>query len=341
MRHARHIGVNLGDVIIEGDDIHGDGVNVAARLEALADPGSVIVSGMVHEAVRAKLEFGFDDLGLQTVKNIAEPVRAYLVLPEGQQVVVPSRMKASSRWRIPAIVATVLVLIAAGGIAWWQPWIPDGERASIDKMAFKLPDKPSIAVLPFTNMSDDKAQGYFSDGITEDIITDLSKISGLFVIARTPSFRYKGRTFDAKRVGRELGVKYLLEGAVRRAGDQVRINAKLIDVETGGQIWAERYDGKFANTFSLQDKVTGRIIEALSLKLGADERARLGDHGTNNFEAHDAYLEGQSYARQFTTEGFASAIEHFRRALELDPNYKRAATAISQIRYIKENSGLR
>ena len=205
----------------------------------------------------------------------------------------------------------------------------------------KLPDKPSIAVLPFTNMSDDKAQGYFSDGITEDIITDLSKISGLFVIASTSSFRYKGRTIDVKRVGRELGAKYLLEGAVRRAGDQVRINAKLIDAETGGQIWAERYDGKFANTFTLQDKVTARIIEALSLKLGADERARLADHGTNNFEAHDAYLKGQSYARQYTSEGFALAIEQFGRALELDPNYKRAATAISQIRYIEENSGLR
>ena len=205
----------------------------------------------------------------------------------------------------------------------------------------KLPDKPSIAVLPFTNMSDDKAQEYFADGITEDIITDLSKVSGLFVIARNSSFRYRGRTIDVKKVGRELGAKYLLEGAVRRAGDQVRINAKLIEAETGGQIWAERYDGKFANTFALQDKVTGRIIEALSVKLGSDEKAQLADHGTNNFEAHDAFLKGQSYARQFTSEGFALAIQHFGRALNLDPNYKRAAKAISQIRYIKENSGLR
>ncbi len=175
------IGVNLGDVIIEGDDIHGDGVNVAARLEALADPGGICISGTVFDSVRNKLPSGFEDLGEQTVKNIAEPVRAYRVLPEGQQATSISQKKTSSRWRIPAIAAAVLVLIAAGGVAWWQPWVPDVEPASIDKMAFKLPDRPSIAVLPFINMSADKEQEYFADGITEDIITDLSKISGLFV----------------------------------------------------------------------------------------------------------------------------------------------------------------
>ena len=196
----------------------------------------------------------------------------------------------------------------------------------------KLPDKLSIAVLPFTNMSDDNAQEYFSDGITEDIITDLSKLSKLFVVARNSSFRYKGCTIDPKRVGRELRAKYLLEGSVRCAGDQLRISAQLIDAQTGGQIWAERYDGKLADTFTLQDKVTARIIEAMAINLGAEERKNLVDHGTNNFAAHDAFLKGQSHARQFTPEGFASAIKQFELALKLDPLYSRAKAAIAQMR---------
>jgi TolB-like protein len=205
----------------------------------------------------------------------------------------------------------------------------------------KLANRPSIAVLPFTNMSDDKGQEYFADGITEDIITDLSKLSKLFVVARDSSFRYKGRSVDPRQVGRALRAKYLLEGSVRRAGDQLRINVQLIDAETGGQIWAERYDGKLADTFALQDKVTGRIIEAMAIKLGAKERKKLADHGTNNFAAHDAFLKGQSFARQYTSEGFAQAIQPFEQALVLDPQYSRAAKAITQMRYIKENSGLR
>jgi adenylate cyclase len=205
----------------------------------------------------------------------------------------------------------------------------------------KLPDKPSIAVLAFQNMSDDPSQEYFADGMAEDIITDLSKISALFVIARNSSFQYKGQTVDVKRVGRELGVRYVLEGSVRRAGDQVRISAQLIDTETGGHLWAERYDGQLSDVFALQDKVTGRIIEALSLTLGVAEKALLADHGTNNIDAHDAFLRGQSYARQYTAEGATLAIAHYTRALVLDPNYERAQEALAQIRFIERNSGLR
>ena len=247
------IGVNLGDVIIEGDDIHGDGVNVAARLEALADPGGVSVSGKVFEEVGGKLDFGFEDLGPQEVKNIAQPVPAYRVLPEGQQPIAPSRKKAPSHWRIPAIAAAILVLIAAGGIAWWEPWAPDVEPASIDKMAFKLPDKPSIAVLPFTNMSGDKGQEFFSDGITEDIITDLSKVSGLFVVARNSTFTYKGKAVKVREVAEEFGVRYVLEGSVRRSADRVRINVQLIDAIAGSHVWAERYDREPKDIFAIQD----------------------------------------------------------------------------------------
>jgi TolB-like protein/predicted Zn-dependent protease len=202
------------------------------------------------------------------------------------------------------------------------------------------PEQPSIAVLPFDNMGGDPAQEYFALGMAEDIITDLSKISALFVVPSKSSFRYKGGDADIRQIGRELGVRYLLEGSVRRAGGQARINAQLIDAETGGQIWAERYDGRLADTFALQDKVTGRIIEALSIKLGADEKAKLADHGTNNFEAHDAFLKGQSHARQYTPEGYALAIKEYERALAIDPNYGRAAEAIKQARFIMDNSGL-
>jgi TolB-like protein/Tfp pilus assembly protein PilF len=210
-----------------------------------------------------------------------------------------------------------------------------------EKSPLKAQAKPSIAVLPFANISGDKAQDYFATGMAEDLITSLSKLSALFVVARKSSFRFKGQNIDVKRIGRELDVKYLLEGSVRRAGDQVRINAQLIDTQTGGQIWAERYDGKHVDTFALQDRITARIVDALSLKLGAGERARLADHGTNNFEAHDAFLKGQSFARQYTSQGFARAIAQFELALKLDPNYARAAKAIQQIRYIRENSGLK
>ncbi len=231
------------------------------------------------------------------------------------------------RFKDPAEIESILANLRKAGVPEPPP--------------LKLPDKPSIAVLAFQNMSDDPSQEYFADGMAEDIITDLSKISALFVIARNSSFQYKGQTFDVQQVGRELGVRYVLEGSVRRAGDQVRISAQLIDTETGGHLWAERYDGQLSDVFALQDKVTGRIIEALSLTLGVAEKALLADHGTNNIDAHDAFLRGQSYARQYTAEGATLAIAHYTRALVLDPNYERAQEALAQIRFIEKNSGLR
>ena len=246
------IGVNLGDVVIDGDDIHGDGVNVAARLEGLAEPGGVYVSAAVYDQVRDRLDFPFEDLGEQKVKNIDRPVRV---------------------WR----------------------WVRDAEASSPEVAGTKefkpLPDKPSIVVLPFDNMSRDPDQEYFSDGISEDIITDLSKVSGLFVIARNSAFVYKGKAFNVSDVCRELGVRFALEGSIRKAGNRVRITAQLIDGASGGHLWAERYDRDLTDIFEVQDDVTQQIVGALKVTLSAAEKSQIVDGGTKNVDAHDLFLK--------------------------------------------------
>jgi TolB-like protein/class 3 adenylate cyclase len=330
------IGVNVGDVMIRDGDLFGDGVNVAARLEGLSEPGGVCISGSVFEQIKHKLSLGFEDMGPQEVKNIAEPVSAYRLVP-GQVSVATgataaAKPSATKRWRMPAIAAAVVVLVAVvGGALWWRPWAPDVEPAAIERMAFPLPDKPSIAVLPFTNMSADPSQEYFADGMTEDLITDLSKLSGLFVIARNSVFTYKGKAVKVRQVAEELGVRYVLEGSVRRAGDQVRINAQLIDATTGGHIWAERYDGSLANVFALQDKVTRRIVLALAVSLTPNEERQQAQSETNNPEAYNAFLQGWEYYRRFTADDFFKAIPYFERAVALDPEFGRAYAALAAI----------
>ncbi len=321
------IGINVGDVMVEGDDLFGDGVNVAARLEGLAEPGGICISGSTFDQVKNKLSIGFEDIGLQEVKNIAEPVRAYRVSPEGQQGIAPSRKKESSLWRIPAIAAAVLGVVAAGGIAWWQPWAPDVEPASVDKMAFKLPDKPSIAVLPFTNLSGDKEQEYFSDGITEDIITDLSKVSGLFVIARNSSFKFKGRSVDVRDVARDLGVGHVVEGSVRKSGSRVRITAQLIDARTGNHLWAERYDRELSDIFGVQDDVVGRIVSALAVELTDADKARaVRRRRTVNLQAYEFVLRGRQLLTRIAGQDTEKAREYFEKAISIDPGYARAYT---------------
>ena len=284
------IGVNLGDVIVQDDDVFGDGVNVAARLEGLAEPGGVIVSGKVHEEVRTKIDIGFDDLGPQAVKNIAEPVNAFRA--------------------------------RAGGVT---AGTSDGQ--------LPLPDKPSIAVLPFENISGIPEQEYFADGMTEDLITDLSKISGLFVIARNSSFAYKGKQTDVRILGRELGVRHVLEGSVRRAGDRIRINAQLIDTVTGGHLWAERYDGDISDIFDLQDEIGDKIVSALQVELSEKELGGKSSAYTPNWEAYDHFIRGRQMAHEGyfgrttrtsdrpTQENLAPALELFRRTIELDPGF--------------------
>jgi TolB-like protein/class 3 adenylate cyclase len=331
------IGINLGDIVVEGDNLLGDGVNVAARLEGLAEPGSICVRRAVRNQVRDKLPLVFEDLGEVEVKNITRPIRVFRVVLDAE---VPRKRgtptkKQSKTWKGPTVAATAVVLVALVTVAaWLRPWAPEVEPASMERMVFPLPDKPSIAVLPFTNMSNDPEQEYFADGMTEDLITDLSKISGLFVIARNSSFAYKGKPAKVRRVAEELGVRYVLEGSVRRAGDQVRINAQLIDATSGGHVWAERYDGDLQDVFDLQDRITRKIVTALAVELTEGQQAATAKRGTNNVEAYDLFKKGWALYRTDTPQGFIEAIPYFERAVTLDPDYGRAYAALASVYYV-------
>jgi adenylate cyclase len=315
------IGINLGDVIVEGPRLYGDGVNIAARVEGLAEGGGICLSGTAYDQVEGKLAVGYDFLGEHAVKNIARPVRVYrLRLDPGAALGLSNASGRARRRRIAGIVgiAAILLLLGAGG---WVGWHRLGTPAS---SGLPVPDKPSVAVLPFTNLSQDPAQEYFSDGVTEDVITGLSKVSGLFVIARHSVFTYKGKAVKAGDVSRELGVRYLLEGGVQRAGSRVRITAQLVDATTGYHIWAERYDREVHDIFALQDEVTQQIVRALAVKLTEAERGRMGRAPTGNPEAYDLVLRGQEERRHTTREANAQARRLFVKALDLDPEYAQA-----------------
>jgi len=273
-------GINTGDIITDGGDIFGDGVNVAARLEGLAEPGGICVSGRVQEDTRGKFDIAFEDAGEQQLKNIGWPVRVYRVRLGGE--------------------------------------------AAIQKPILALPDKPSIAVLPFENMSGDPEQDYFADGMVDDIITALSRMRWLFVIARNSSFTYKGRAVDVKQVGRELGVRYVLEGSVRKAGDKVRITGQLIDTSTGGHLWADRFDGGLADIFDLQDQVTASVVGAIAPKLEQAEIERAKRKPTENLDAYDYYLRGLAGVHRWTREANDEALKMLYRAIELDPDFASA-----------------
>jgi adenylate cyclase len=330
------IGINIGDIIVEGDDIYGDGVNVAARLEGLCEPGGICVSRNVFNQVKGKLDLTFDPLGEKEVKNIAEPVTVYRVALDDKAAalvtqVMPNEAMPERRWWPVAVAMVATLLLSGGGALWWQSWRHNATPASIQRMEFPLPDKPSIAVLPFENLSDDPEQEYFTDGMTEDLITDLSKVSGLFVIARNSVFTYKGQAVKVQQVAEELGVRYVLEGSVRRAGDTVRINAELIDAMTGGHLWAERYDGHLADVFALQDKVTGSIVAALALNLTDGEAELQNQIETDVPAAYDAFLQGWEFYRRFTADDFVKAIFYFKKAVELDSDYGRAYAALASV----------
>jgi adenylate cyclase len=290
------IGVHLGDVVEESDgDLMGDGVNIAARLEGIAKAGTICLSEDAYRQVNSRLDVAVSDLGEIQLKNIAEPVRVYSI-----RVCLSADAEPLSH--------------------------PQGSTPALWPLRLTPPDKPSIAVLPFTNMSGDPEQEYFSDGISEDVITDLSKIAGLMVISRNSSFSYKGRSVDIRTVGRDLGVRSILEGSIRRAGNRVRITAQLIDVATGGHLWAERYDRNLTDIFELQDDVTCRIVDALKVTLSPAEKARLADRETVNIDAYDCFLRGREVImdKTKTRETFEQAKKFFLRTLELDPNYSEA-----------------
>jgi len=278
------IGINLGDVIVDDDDIFGDGVNVAARLESVAKPGGVAVSQSVRDNVGNRLDLVFEDIGEQQLKNIEFPVRVYNVLFGD----MPARPKGEV-----------------------QDDVADA-------------DKPSIAVLPFNNMSGDPEQEYFSDGISEDIITDLSKVSGLFVVGRNTSFGYKGMSPQLQKVASDLGVKFLLEGSVRKAGQRVRVNAQLIDGSNGGHLWADRYDRDLTDIFAIQDEITQSIVEQLKIRLLPKEKKAIAQAPTANVEAYNYYLKGRQFSHNFTKAFLFLAREMFAKAAEIDPNYARA-----------------
>ena len=322
------IGVNLGDVISKADGtVYGDGVNIAARLESIAEPGGVTISGTVFDQVKNRVRVGFDFIGKQAVKNIVEPVRAYRMVAEGTPVSAPGRPKrkrAIAKLAVIGTAAFAVVLVAAVGIYSYRHAAPPAKAPIASAAALPLPDKPSIAVLPFVNMSEDPKQEYFSDGMTEDVITSLSKLSGLFVIARNSVFTYKGRAVKPEQVSRELGVRYVLEGSVRKSENHVRVTAQLIDATTGYHLWAEHYDGELKDIFALQDGITRQIVAAMAPKLTTGEQPRSGRQETNSIEAHDHFLRGFALFYEFRKESNAMARQLFERAIALDPNYARA-----------------
>jgi adenylate cyclase len=301
-RMSFRIGVNLGDVIEDEDRIYGDGVNIAARLEGLAEAGGICISGTAFDHVKNKLSVGYQYLGKQTVKNIPDPVRAYKVLmePEAAGKVIGEKEPKRTRWGWKAAAAVAVLVLVAGGLVWnFYGRAPKIEPASKEKMAFALPDEPSIAVLPFVNMSGDPKQEFLSDGITEDIITALSKVRHLFVISRQSTFSYKGKPVKVKQVSEELGVRYVLEGSVQRSADRIRINAQLIDALTGHHLWAERYDRDLASLFSLQDEITLKILTAIQVKLTAGEQVSGYEKYFKGNKGLDCYLKFQEGLNHF------------------------------------------
>jgi adenylate cyclase len=325
------IGINLGDVIEEEDRLYGDGVNIAARLESLAEPGGICISKTAFDHIETKLPLGYECLGEQTVKNIAKPVCAYKVQMD-PRVTVQAKAKVEPKkgaGRRPMIIALVVVLLmAVGAAALWRfafpPAAPKVEKASQQRMAFPLPDKPSIAVLPFNNLSGDPAQEYFSDGITEEIITALSKVPKFLVIARNSTFTYKGKPVKVQQVGQELGVRYVLEGSVQKAGDKIRINAQLIDAHTGNHLWAERYDRNLKDLFAVQDEITKKIITAMQVKLTEGEQVQAAARRTNNLEAYLKYLQAKELNSRGNPQSNALAKQLADEAITLDPMYSSA-----------------
>jgi adenylate cyclase len=360
------IGINVGDVVAEGERLYGDGVNIAARLESLAIPGGICISGTVYDQVKSKLALSYEDLGPQTVKNIAEPVRVYRVevpsplrgeeqgegavqdlasqrakgknqkpvlsVVEGAKVEEPKprRLRPAHRWVVAGLFLIAATIGALLYLSSFKLSTQDSAlRTDAAPAALPLPDKPSLAVLPFTNMSGDPDQEYFSDGIADTLITDLSKISGLFVIARHSTFIYKGSAVDMGEISRKLGVRYVVEGSVQKANDRLRINVQIVDATTGGHVWAERYDRALADIFQLQDELAQKIVAALSITLTTEEKAGVARRHTTNLDAYDAYLRGEVYAWRYTEETNAQARRLFEHAIALDPKFAEAYVSLS------------
>jgi adenylate cyclase len=331
------IGVNLGDVVEDGEQILGDGVNIAARLESLSDAGGICISGTAYDQVENKLGLGYEYLGEQSVKNIAKPVRVYRVLmePEAAGKVIGEKKAKPRQWQRFALGLVVLVIVIIAAVAIWRlylrPTTPPVEVASKEKMVLPLPDKPSIAVLPFANMTKDPTQEPFCDGLSEEIITALSKTPKLFVIASSTTLTYKGKPVKVKQISEELGVQYVMEGSVRKAGDRLRITAQLIDALKGHHVWAERYDRDLKDLFAVQDEITKNIITAVHIELTEGEQARIFAKGTANLQAYLKASEAYWYGSLATKESVLRAQQLAEDAIALDPNYADAYKALATV----------
>jgi adenylate cyclase len=340
-RMSFRIGINLGDVVEEGERIYGDGVNVAARVESLAEGGGISISGTAYDQLGKKLPLGYQYLGEQTVKNIEKPVRVYRVLTEAEAVgkVIGEKRLKPMPWRLAAVAAVMLILVA-GVFAVWHFYLrPDIEPASVEKMAFPLPDKPSIAVLPFVNMSEDPKQEYFSDGLTDQIINGLSKVPGLFVIARNSTFTYKGKPVKVQKIAEDLGVRYVLEGSVQKTADRIRITTQLIDATKGHHLWSERYDRDLEDIFAIQDDITMETMKAMRVELRGDQARMWVKHETTNLEAYEKFLEALSYWRRFTKRDNAQARQLFEEAIALDSQFAAAYALVGWTHFIEARFG--
>ncbi len=312
------VGINLGDVIVDGERIYGDGVNIAARLESLAAGGGICIAGSVYEQVKTKLALGYEDMGAQHAKNIAEPVRVYRVWPEPGVEVPLGRLhepRGPTPWRRATLVAVALLALLGGGVGAWQ---------LVARPLSSSPNKPSIAVLPFVNMSGDSAQEYFSEGMTEDLITELSRLDGLLIIARNSAFTYKGKAVKPEQVSRELGVRYMLEGRVRTANNRIRITAQLVDGTTGYHVWAQSYDRDLDDIFAVQGEIARMITRSLAVRLTAAEERQMGRPPARNQEAWKNVIEGTKLYRLSTSTDNAQARALFEKAIALDPDFVRA-----------------
>jgi TolB-like protein/class 3 adenylate cyclase/tetratricopeptide (TPR) repeat protein len=332
------IGINLGEVIVEGDDRLGEGVNIAARLEQLAEPGGIWVSGKVSKEVEKKLAFAFEPMGEQKVKNITEPVQVYKVKLEGPKVRPrPRRSRKAPLGVLAASTIAILLILVAGFGAWFyrDRWMPTTQGA-VEATATDMPKGPGVAVLPFLNLSGDPQQEYFSDGLSEDLMTALSRAStDLRVLARNTTFQYKGKAVNAPELGRELGVRYVLEGSVRRAGDDLRVTAQLIDTETGAHIWADKFDRKMADVFLVQDEIVSQIVAKIAGNFGVIEMTEARSATRKNpdeIQAYDLVLRAQDVMRaEYSHETFSAAREFLRRAVALDPESARARRELAYL----------
>jgi adenylate cyclase len=342
------IGVSTGDVIQDGGTIYGDGVNIAARLEGLADPGGICISGAAYEQVEKRLDLGYEYIGEKTVKNIAKPVPMYkVVLEHGKPASLKDKYHRAKRgaWRERNLITAAIILVLAASAGTWyfhfRAVTPPEKPSLAEAPAPKLPDKPSIAVLAFDNLSGDPKQEYFSDGITEEIITGLSKIPNLFVIARNSSFAFKGKAVGVQEVGRQLGVRYVLEGSVRRQGDRVRITAQLIDAQTGGHVWSDSYDRDMKDMFAVQDEVTLALMQALRVKLteGEQELYRAQRTPKVSREAYEKTLQARWYLRLGTEEGNVAARKLMEEVIAQEPQWAGPYTLLAWSYLFEAQSG--